>query len=63
MAARRASAAALVACAGGVILYHAGKRYFFRLDQTGEEEGDDSKVKIYITRLATSSWRDTVSEP
>ena len=37
MATRRASIA-LAACASGVVLYHAGRKYFFRIDSAAESE-------------------------
>ena len=43
MAGRRASIA-LVACASGAVLYHAGKRYLFKLDDKGNGRGRSGEV-------------------
>ena len=59
MTARRASVA-LAACASGVVLYHAGKRYFFRVDPktgraaTREEEEEGAAGR---SQRGLSSWR------
>lgn len=44
MAGRRASIA-LVACASGAVLYHAGKRYLFKLDDKGNGRGRSGEVE------------------
>ena len=51
MATRRASIA-IAACASGAVLYHAGRKYLFRVDQSGTPTVADEKAVLTIKKIS-----------